>query len=188
MPSDTRPKIDGTRRRNAVETKARIVEAAQQIFSAKGYAQAQLREIAAHAGIAVSLIPQYFGSKAELFELALIAAMRANKAMDAPRRELGRAMIDYVLGEGDIHLPAMVILSIGDPVSQEITTRILREQILTQLAERLGPPNARERAVQITMLATGFLIYTQQLPVGDIGERTRSKFSVLLQSIVDGNG
>ncbi len=188
MPSDTGPKIAAPRRRNAAETKAKIVEAAQQVFSVKGYAQAQLREIAAQAGTAVSLIPQHFGSKAELFEMALVEAMRTNSAMDAPRSELGCAMIDYVLGEGNNRLPAMVILSIGDPVSQDITTRILREKILTQLAQRLGGDDARERAVEITMLATGFLIYTQQLPVGDIGDRTKYKFSALLQSIVDGTG
>jgi AcrR family transcriptional regulator len=168
-----------------VETKARILDAAQQLFAAKGYAQAQLREIAALAGVAVSLIPQHFGSKSGLFELALIEAMKANRVLDAPTSDLGRALIDYVLDDGDIRLPAMVILSIGDPVSQEITTRVLRDQIVMQLAARLGPPDARDRAVEITMLATGFLIYTRQLPIGHVAERTRRKFATILQAIID---
>lgn len=185
MSSDPQPRLTEPRRRNAVETKARIICAAQQLFAAKGFAQAQLREIAALAGIAVSLIPQHFGSKAELFEVALIEAMRTNRALDAPVTALGRAMIDYVMGENDNQLPAMVILSIGDPVSQDITSRVLREQIIPQLAQRLGGPDARERAVEITMLATGFLVYTRQLPVGDVAERTKRKFASILQAIVD---
>ncbi len=179
------PRNARSRPRNAVETKARILDAAQQLFSAKGYAQGQLREIAELADVAVSLIPQHFGSKADLFELALIEAMKANRVLDAPTPELGRALIDYVLDDGDIRLPAMVILSIGDPVSRNITERVLRDQIVVQLAARLGPPDARDRAIEITMLATGFLIYARQLPVGDIAGRTRQKIAAILQAIID---
>lgn len=173
------------RRRNAAETKARIVEAAQRLFAAHGYAQAGMREIAADAGVAVSLLVRHFGSKAELFEAAMIEAMKANPVLDGPKRDWGRAMIDYTLNDGDVRLPAMVVLSTGDPEAREITARVMREQLLTELAERLGPPDARARALEITMLSTGFLIYGRQLPVGEVSMRTRRKFAELLQAIID---
>jgi AcrR family transcriptional regulator len=173
------------RRRNAPETKARIIESAQQLFAAHGYAQAGIREIATHAGVAVSLVPQHFGSKAELFEAALLEAMEASPALDAPRDQLGRHLIDLVLNGGDMRLPAMVVLSTGDPDAREITARVTRDQIITNLAQRLAPPDARDRALEITMLCTGFLIYARQLPVGEVSERTRTRFAQLLQAIVD---
>jgi AcrR family transcriptional regulator len=172
-------------RRNAPETKARIIEAAQQLFAAHGYAQAGIREIATHAGVAVSLVPQHFGSKAELFEAALTDAMATNTALDAPREELGRHLVELVMTGGDLRLPAMVVLSTGDPDAREITARVTRDLIITGLAERLGPPDARDRAMEITMLCTGFLVYARQLPVGEVSERTTTKFAQLLQAIID---
>lgn len=35
------------------------------------------------------------------------------------------------------------------------------------------------------MLCTGFLIYARQLPVGEVSERTQTRFAQLLQAIVD---
>ena len=173
------------RRRNAAETKARIIASAQELFAAHGYAQAGIREIANHAGVAVSLVPQHFGSKAELFETAMLEAMAASTALDGPRGELGRRLIDIALNEADVRLPAMVILSTGDPDAREITARVTRERIITSLAAVLGPPDARDRAMEITMICTGFLIYARQLPVGEVSERTKTRFATLLQQIVD---
>jgi AcrR family transcriptional regulator len=186
QPAQTEP--PQRQRRNAAETKARIIEAAQQLFAAHGYAQAGLREIATHAGVAVSLLPQHFGSKAELFEAALIEALKSNPVLNGPREQWGRAMIEYALNDGDIRLPAMVVLSTGDADAREITGRVMREHILTELAERLGPPDARARALEITMLTTGFLIYGRQLPVGEVSARTREGFARQVQSIVDEDG
>src|SRR5688500_10604633 len=107
-------------RRNAPETKARIIAAAQQLFGAHGYGQAGLRDIAAKAGVAVSLLPLHFGSKAELFETALVEAMKSNSVLDGPRADWGRRLVDHALAEEDVRLPAMVVLSTGDAEAREI--------------------------------------------------------------------
>lgn len=185
MAQPAKPERPPRKRRNASETKARIIKSAQQLFAAHGYAQAGIREIATHAGVAVSLVPQHFGSKAELFEAALTEAMAASTALEGPREQLGRKLVDLVVNGGDMRLPAMVVLSTGDPDAREITARVTRERIITGLAERLGPPDARDRAMELTMLSTGFLIYARQLPVGEVSERTRNRFAQLLQAIID---
>ncbi|MGD9810683.1 MAG: TetR/AcrR family transcriptional regulator [Sphingobium sp.] len=187
MSDPATPDARQRKRRNASQTKARIVQAAQQSFACQGYTHTRLRDIAQAADVAVSLVPQHFGSKAELFEAALLAAMASNRAMDAPMDDLARAMIDYVSGGGDITLPTMVILSIGDPEARAITTRILVDQIVPALAEKLGPPDAEARALELTMLATGFLIYARQLPAGAVSERTRRRFITLIQETLDGD-
>jgi AcrR family transcriptional regulator len=175
------------RRRDRSRTKQRIIEAAKDLFAAQGYAHAGLREIAAQAGVAVSLLPQHFGSKADLFEAALIDAMGDFTILEIAKKNWGVAMIDYMSGAGEIRLPAMVILSTGDPVAREITARVTRERIIPGLAERLGPPDALARALRITMLTTGFLIYGRQLPIGAVDKHSKDYFAQLIQAIVDGN-
>jgi AcrR family transcriptional regulator len=173
------------RHRDRDRTKMRIIEAAKDLFAAQGYAQTGLREIAAQADVAVSLLPQHFGSKADLFEAALIDAMGDFTILEVPRKHWGAAMIDYMSGDGEVRLPAMVILSTGNAEARAISARILQERVIPQLAERLGPPDALSRAMRITMLGTGFLIYGRQLPIGPVDEHTKHHFAKLLQAIMD---
>ena len=107
--------------------------------------------------------------------------------LEVPRKRWGAAMINYMSGDGEVRLPAMVILSTGDAEAREITARVIRERIIPELAERLGPPDAISRAMRITMLSTGYLIYGRQLPIGPIDERTKVHFAQLIQAIVDGS-
>jgi AcrR family transcriptional regulator len=55
------------RQRDPERTKARIIEAAVEEFSAKGYAGARVSEIAARAGVNQQLIAYYFDSKEGLY-------------------------------------------------------------------------------------------------------------------------
>lgn len=56
------------RQRDSERTKARILEAAVEEFSAKGYAGARVSEIAARAGVNQQLIAYYFDSKEGLYQ------------------------------------------------------------------------------------------------------------------------
>jgi AcrR family transcriptional regulator len=56
-----------TRRRlPAAERRARIAEAATQVFAERGYADSSMAEIAARAGVVASVIYDHYGSKREL--------------------------------------------------------------------------------------------------------------------------
>lgn len=175
-------------RRNAPATKRRIVAAAQRLFATRGYAHTRLRDIAEAAGVAVSLLPQHFGSKADLFETALTEAMAVSRVLEVPDAELASALIEHGLtDEDDIRLPAMLILSIGEPDASDISGRVVRELVIPGLADRLGPPDAHERATEIVMITTGFLIYARQLPVGGVSATTRQSIVRKLQALVDGS-
>lgn len=45
------------------QTKSAILEAAQRLFSSRGYSETGVRDIAAEAGVNPALISRYFGSK-----------------------------------------------------------------------------------------------------------------------------
>lgn len=61
----------GPRARDAEATRADLLMAARRRFSALGYERATSRDIAKDAGVNVSLIYRYFGSKEQLFEVVL---------------------------------------------------------------------------------------------------------------------
>ena len=58
------PKLD---RRRAPDTAARILDAAESLFSIRGYHGVSLRDIATQAGVQVALTHYHFGSKEDLF-------------------------------------------------------------------------------------------------------------------------
>ena len=65
-----------SRKRNVDLTRHDIMEAAKLVFTTKGYDQASTRDIAKLAGINVSLVIRYFGSKRNLFELTVVDTLR----------------------------------------------------------------------------------------------------------------
>jgi AcrR family transcriptional regulator len=64
--------VRSPRRRPTEEVRARILEAARQLFVAEGYRATTTKEIALKAGVVEKLIFSNFGSKAKLFEATLL--------------------------------------------------------------------------------------------------------------------
>lgn len=178
------------RRRNAPATKARILQAAQQAFSRMGYAKAGIRDIAALADVSSTLLLRYYGSKAGLFEAALIDAVRMDTLFASGKDGFGRRLTDlFVDASLDITPPAMLALSTGHPESQAIAERVTRRHVLRPMAQWLGAPDGQVRALEIFMLATSFVLYTRQVPLAPAGAGARDKlrdwFATSVQAIVD---
>lgn len=178
------------KRRNAARTKANILAAATRAFAEKGYSQVGIRDIAAVAGVSSTMLLRYFGSKAGLFEAALIEAMTAEGLFDIERERFGEYLTSQFIDPGlDITAPAMIALSSGDVVAREIASRVSNDHAIAALAEWLGPPDAHARAVQITMLSTSFVLYTRQIPVIPTADGVDQKMAAWLartiQEIVD---
>ena len=55
-------------KRSGIESKKRIIDAAMDVFSRKGYAKANIREIAKAAGISIGGVYLYFKNKEELYK------------------------------------------------------------------------------------------------------------------------
>lgn len=63
-------------------TRAKLIEAAAEVFAEHGFHAATVREICARAGANVASVNYYFGDKVELYEQVLIEAVR--KVHDRP--------------------------------------------------------------------------------------------------------
>lgn len=81
------PKPD---RRRAPETAARILDAAESLFSQRGFYGVSLRDIATEAGVQVALTHYHFGSKDDLFRAVI--DRRADEHADGMTQALAQAV------------------------------------------------------------------------------------------------
>ncbi len=179
-----------SQKRNADATRARLLEAAQRIFSVSGYSQTGIREIADLAGTSSTMLLRYFGTKAGLFEAALTAAMPVAAVLSHPRDQFGTSLAAALLDpDNEIRPPLMIALASGNPEAAEIAARVMEVQSIAPLAEWLGGIDGRVRALKIAMLATGLVSYLRQLPLRNLDSAEQEAMAVwfaeAVQSIVD---
>ncbi|KLO46401.1 TetR/AcrR family transcriptional regulator [Mycobacterium nebraskense] len=145
------------RRRDAGATKTRLLEAARELFLARGYSAIGLREVASKAGVDVTLVRRYFGSKERLFAEATDVSENVQEILGAADDALGERLIARVLdARRDVDAPLFALLrSSGDPA---VVTRLnaqLEEGLTRNLAKRITADRARIRADMVTALLLG---------------------------------
>src|SRR5438067_1108540 len=141
------------RKRDAARTKADILQAAKEAFSSLGYATTGVREIASRSGITAALVLRYFGSKEALFEAALSETLDPQHLLAGGRENFGRHAAEVLSGpRSGIDSAAMMILALSDEKAREISTRLIDGITHRALAKWIGPPEAADRAAQISVL------------------------------------
>lgn len=178
------------RKRDAQASRARILEAAQRAFAETGYSDTGIRDIAKLADTSSTLLLRYFGSKAGLFEAALVAAVPVDTVLAHPRDRFGEALATALLDPGNaIRPPLMIALASGDAEAAAIAARVMEERSIAPLAAWLGAPDGRVRALEIAMLATGLVTYARHLPLPQMSAQERRHvaawFAGAVQAIVD---
>jgi len=126
-------------KRNAAETRRRLLQAARRLFAGANYVSVGIREIGAEAGVNPALISRYFGSKRNLFlEVAAILNEEGTAALPevSPLERTTLAM-NGVLSDGahsawvtDFRITALSAL---DPNVSDVMTATydkVREQIM----------------------------------------------------------
>ena len=154
------------KQRDSERTKAKILAVAQEAFATYGYSQTGIRDIAGKAEVSSPLVLRYFGSKPELFEVALTDLLGTDTLFSGNHDRFG-ATLASILADAtrEIKQPSMILLSVADPEARKIATRVVRKKVLNQLADWLGPPQSKERALEIIMLGMGFVLFTRQMPL-----------------------
>ena len=89
-------------KRNAAETRNRLLQSARKLFAKASYGNVGIREIGAEAGVNPALISRYFGSKRNLFlEVASILNSEGLEALpDAPPMEKTSMAMGSILSGG----------------------------------------------------------------------------------------
>lgn len=173
------------RRRNLEQTKTKILSAAARTFTEFGYAKSSLREIALRADVAPSLVSKHFGTKASLFEHALLYVMETSGVFVWDKLDFGLQMSRLIPERATTNVTSMLVLALADPEAQEVALRVSRTHMIDPLAEWLGPPHAHERAQDLFSLLTGFAIQRQGLSAHSISAYSLEWLATSLQAIVD---
>lgn len=173
--------------KDRLATEGRLLAAAEKIFSERGFSGTGVREIAKEAGVSVSLINRYFGSKdGLLFALAeqFIAHKREGKLGYPPQNSLEEEIASYLKYrlEDDTENARLIRLI----VSQITIDESFRKRVLPHLDGR-ADRNFRSRIDKLKLegsvspdldvdLLFGFIAnfsFTSNFVMGILGGRSR---------------
>ncbi|MEV5958415.1 TetR family transcriptional regulator [Streptomyces sp. NPDC051987] len=143
-------------RTESAGTRDRILAAAREEFSERGYEKTSVRAIAKAAGVDSALVHHYFGTKEQVFEaavsVAFAPALDAPTALaDGPLDGVGERLTRFVLGIWEnptsrAPLLAIVRSAVNNETAAAVFRRLIAAQLLRRIAERLDIPDAELRA------------------------------------------
>ena len=145
-----RPGVSGTREA--------ILGAARRAFAEHGYQHATIRGVADLAGVDPALVHHYFGTKQALFVAAVqLPVNPAEQLMAVLAQDPGQAgerMVELFLSIWDhaaaqSPLLALVRSAVGDEHAAAMLREFIAEEVLGEIARRLGSPDARLRATLV---------------------------------------
>lgn len=152
-------------RRNAAETRNRLLQAARRLFAGANYVSVGIREIGAEAGVNPALISRYFGSKKNLFlEVAAILNDEGNASLpDASPLERTNLAMGSILSDGarsawvtDFRITALSAL---DPKVSDVMVQTydkVREQIMGTLPG--GQAAARAELILAQLMGAAMVV------------------------------
>ncbi|MFJ6832263.1 TetR family transcriptional regulator [Streptomyces sp. NPDC091209] len=137
-------------------TRDRILEAAREEFSERGYEKTSVRGIAKSAGVDSALVHHYFGTKEQVFEAAIEGAFAP--VLGAPEtlvegsvEGVGERLTRFFLGIWEnptsrTPLLAIVRSAVNNDTAAAVFRRLVAAQVLRRIAGRLDVPDAELRA------------------------------------------
>lgn len=178
------------RQRDADRTRTAILDAAQTLFSTRGFSNTGVRDVADLAGVNSALVGRYFGSKEGLFRAVMERMSSISPLLQGDRSRFGADMMAALCDSPDASSPlAMMILSATDPAAHAVSMEYLETKVIAPLARWLGPPDGKARAARLHILWNGFLTSWKLLPIQALsGARlasTRRWMETMTQAIVD---
>ncbi|MCC6559014.1 MAG: TetR family transcriptional regulator [Polyangiaceae bacterium] len=169
------PEGGARRERNAAATRARILDAAEGEFAARGFAGARLREIGEAAGVQPALIHHYFGDKRGLYravlDQALATTSEGSMTLLANRSDLDglvAGLVDLLVRFYSAHQRALAILKHESMSGGDVFAEVCRERArpiseavaaLLEERQRAGEVRGDVPARQMVLAAMGMIVH-----------------------------
>ncbi|WP_037910716.1 TetR/AcrR family transcriptional regulator [Actinacidiphila yeochonensis] len=158
-----------------------ILAAARRRFLARGYDAVTLRSVAEEAGVDTALVSYYFGSKRGLFGAAMALVtnpveviaelLRGDPATLGPRA-LGTMVAAWDSSESGPALLAMLRGTAVDPSAAALVREVMEREVIGRIADRIGGPHARARAMAFCTQIAGIIVTRYQLRMEPIASMT----------------
>ncbi|ARP70810.1 TetR family transcriptional regulator [Streptomyces pluripotens] len=143
-------------RAESADTRDRILTAAREEFSERGYEKTSVRGIAKAAGVDSALVHHYFGPKEQIFEAAIAVAFAPalsapNAVAEGPLDGVGERLTRFVFGVWDnptTRKPVLAIVrsAVNNETAAAVFRRLIVSQLLRRIAAQLELPDAELRA------------------------------------------
>ena len=150
------------RRRNAADSRQRLLEAAAELFSEKGYDRTTVREVGQQAGVDPAMIARYFGSKAALY---LASLRRDTVPASADPLDLGSERSIHAILERVGNRPTPTLYAAvnphEDPELQSAAMTVLEDRMVgpsEEKARAAGYDDSKLRAEIVTAALAGIVL------------------------------
>jgi AcrR family transcriptional regulator len=140
---------------SGTDSRDRILAAAREEFSARGYDKTSIRSIAKTAGVDPALVHHYLGSKEQIFaaaiEMSFEPALGVADVLAGGPDDIGERLARYFIGiwESPVTRPPLLAI-IRSALTNDTAAAVLRGFVLRRLLERiageLNVPDPRLRA------------------------------------------
>jgi AcrR family transcriptional regulator len=187
-------------RAESADTRDRILAAAREEFSERGYEKSTVRGIAKAAGVDSALVHHYFGTKEQVFaaavEVAVAPALDAPDAVaDAPLDQVGERLTRFMFGVWEnpttrMPLLAVVRSAVNNETAAAVFRRLVAAQLLRRIAAQLDAPDAELRAelAAAQLVGTAMLRYVIKVePLASVDvERIIARVAPVVQGHLTG--
>jgi AcrR family transcriptional regulator len=154
-PSDGARPVQRPRRRDPEGHRAAILAAAQELFAARGYEHATVREIAARAGVTHGSVMRHFGTKEELFVAAIPGVRDLDQIAPGPAEtlpdRLAAAWVERMESVDGSDPTTALILSAADRDAAVRLYTVLMEQSMRVYSAVLG--STRDGDIRLQLMA-----------------------------------
>ena len=178
------------RRRDAAATRQALLDAARELFGAKGYDGTTLREIGEKAGADAALVARYFGNKMALYSASIVADATGDSVVHHPRdfRRLTRRLLVRVDTNGLGPIMRAMVAQDADPEVRRSAQEHLQRRIITPFVDemqRAGVASANLRAELILATLIGVVVMRSTKGFPTIGEATQDDVVELLGAALE---
>ncbi|MBX9363781.1 TetR family transcriptional regulator [Streptomyces massasporeus] len=184
-------------RTEAADTRDRILTAARDEFSERGYEKTSVRGIAKSAGVDSALVHHYFGTKEQVFEAAITLsfgpALQAPKAIEeGPLDGVGERLARFFFGIWEnpatrAPLLAIVRSALTNDTAAAVFRRIIATQVLRRIAVQLELPDAELRAELAAAQLVGTAILRYVLRIEPLASADPEQVIARLAPVVQGH-
>ena len=186
-----------TQTQAAPATRDRILAAAREEFSERGYEKTSVRGIAKSAGVDSALVHHYFGTKEQVFEAAIEVAFAP--ALDAPEKivegpldGVGERLTRFVLGIWEnptsrTPLLAIVRSAVNNDTAAAVFRRLVAAQLLRRIAGRLDVPDAELRAELAAAQLVGVAMLRYVIKVEPLASADLERIVARVAPVVQGH-
>jgi AcrR family transcriptional regulator len=170
-----------------ISTKEKLLQAGRELFWTRGYSNVSVRDITGAAGVDAALVSRYFGGKQGLFE-ATLADVPPWDVLASDREDLLAKAVEsfsrpYDPETDSVNPFMMLLVNVIDPVMGDSIRTFVQQGLAAPLADKLGGPQAQERAAMLLAVLFGIALIRKNFQVQGLAEKSSEELCAQIMAL-----